>query len=132
MLFYRLSATTIASIICLANRIDKSQLRKAVIDHLIRAGKSSPIFRRYVNLLNEKLLRALFRRSELSDEEKVHLLICWFNAGTKRQPRGIQYALEQAVCRLITGIDCSTFDATFVASIYSQRGSAFAESAACK
>ncbi len=56
-----------------------------VINHLIRAGESSPIFRRFVNLLSEKLLWALFRRSDLSGEEKVNLLISWFNAGVRRQ-----------------------------------------------
>ncbi len=82
------------------------------------------IFLRFVNLLNEKLLQALFCRDELSDEEEVHLLISWFNTRIQRQAHETHYALEEAVCRLITGIDCSAFSTTFVASIYSQRGSA--------
>ncbi len=62
----------------------------------------------------------------------MHLLISWFNARIRRQSCETQHELEEVVRRLITDIDCSAFDATFIASIYSRRGSAFGESAVCK
>ncbi len=55
-----------------------------------KLSTSERIFLRFVNLLSEKLLQALFCRGELSDEKKVNLLISWFNARIQRQPREIQ------------------------------------------
>ncbi len=91
-----------------------------------KLSTSGRLFLRFVNLLNEKLLQALFCRDELSDEEEVQLLISWFNTRIQRQARETHYALEEAVCRLITGIDCSVFSTSFVTAMYYQRGSACA------
>ncbi len=87
------------------------------------------MFLNMVSRLNEQLLERLFSKRELSDEERLKLLISWFDSSIKRQPRA---DLEQAVCRLIKGIDGSVFSVNFVGSVYANKDSAFAESPICR
>ncbi len=87
------------------------------------------MFLNMVSRLNEQLLERLFSKRELSDEKRLKLHISWFDSSIKRQSRT---DLEQAVCRLIEGIDCSAFSVKFVGSVYAKSDSAFAESPICK
>ncbi len=48
-------------------------------EHLLRRGKSLEAFFNFVNHLNEQLLERLIYRSDHSDEERLRLLISWFD-----------------------------------------------------
>ncbi len=116
-LSFRLSITSIESVLCIANHVNR-QLSTAIKEHLFRIGKSSRAYLNSVKLLNEKPTKKNFRRSELSNVEQLHLHIVWFNACMEKQPCETKLALEETVCRLINGIDCGAFGANLIASTY--------------
>ncbi len=131
-LFSRLNVTSIGTAIYLANCLNTWRLSEAAIDYLIQIGKSSDIFRGFVRRLNEQLMERLLCHNSLNDEEKLQLLISWFDACVQRQSPETRSALERSVCWLINGIDCNALSTTFVGAVYSKSGSAFAESPVCK
>ncbi len=100
--------------------IHNCELNEAVIEHLIKSGKSSEAFFNSVWRPEGHLIERLIYRGDHSDEERLKLVTSWFDSSIQRQPRE---ALEQVVCRLIKGIDCSSFSGTFFAPSYFQRGS---------
>ncbi len=131
-LLSRLHVTSIGVAIYLANCLNKWRLSETVIEYLIQTGKSSAVFRGFVRRLNEQLMERLLCHKSLNEEEKLQLLISWFDACVQRQSPETRSALERSVGWLINGIDCSALSTTFVGAVYSRRGSAFAESPACK
>ncbi len=93
-------------------------LSEAVIEHLIKSSKSSKAFFNSAWRPDGHLIERLLDRSDHSDEERLRLLVSWFDSSIRRQPRE---ALGQVVCRLIKGINCSSFSGTFFEPGYSQR-----------
>ncbi len=127
-----LNETTISTAVCLANCINNWRLSNAIIEYLMKGDKSSQFFLKFVNQLNEPLMERLLCYSGLSDEDKLTHLISWFNSRIQKEPHEGKGALEQAVYRLMNGIDGSALSTAFVAAAYSKDNSAFTESPVCR
>ncbi len=67
--------------------IQNCGLREAVIEHLIKSGKSSRMFLNSVWRPDGHLMERLLYRGDHSDEDKLRLLISWFDSSIQRQPR---------------------------------------------
>ncbi len=131
-LFSRLNAFSIGTAIYLANCLNTWRLSEATIEYLIQSGISSALFRGFVKRLKEQLMERLLCHKSLNDEEKLQLLISWFDACVQRQPLETRNALERSVGWLINGVDCNALSTTFVGAVYSKSGSPFAENPVCK
>ncbi len=62
-------------------------LSEAVIEHLIKSGKSSEAFFNSVWRPDRHLIERLLYRGDHSDEERLRLLISWFDSSIQMQPR---------------------------------------------
>ncbi len=65
----------------------------------MKSGKSSRMFLNSVWRPDRHLMERLLYRVDHSDEDKLRLLISWFDSSIQRQPRE---ALEHVVCRIFS------------------------------
>ncbi len=66
----------------------------------------------------------------LTEEEKLLLLIAWFDKCTEKVDSPVIF--EEAVARLIDLIDCTGFDGNFITSVLCEENSNFSNSRMCR
>ncbi len=130
MSFYSLDLLDFSVSLCLAKTIHHVTFSAFIANHIIKNKKISAGDFSLVHRMGEHVMDKILPIIPFTEEEKLLLLIAWFDECTERVDSPAIF--EEAVRRLIDHIDCTGFEGNFITYASCEEGSNFSNSRPCR
>ncbi len=126
----RLNVLNFSARMCVANTIQHGAFSAFIAIHITKSKQISARDFSLVHRMGESVMDKILKSVPFAEEEKLLLLISWFDKCTENVNSPTIF--EETVARLIDHIDCTGFEGNFITSVLCKVDSNFSNSQLCR